>query len=546
MKTKKLYILFACLFSFYSYGQNTLGAIRNDVGSYDGYTFFAPINSKETYLINNCGEIVHQWSTNGITDSKPVSVYLLENGNILRTGKITNPDITFGGVTGKVELYDWDNNLLWEYTYSTAEASLNHDIYPLPNGNILMLAATTLTEAEAILLGRDPAIILEGKVFNQQIIELQPDLINGGGTIVWEWNIKDHLIQDFDSNKTNYGVVSDHPELLDFNFLHEELGNANWLHMNSLEYNSDLDQIIISSRLLSEMYIIDHSTTTLEAASHTGGIYGKGGDFLYRWGNPEAYDMGDSNNQTLFSQHYPHWIPEGLSDAGKIMIFNNGNSIRYSTLDIISPPTSSPGVYLYNAINGYDPTSSEWKYEAPNPSNFFSSILSSGQRLLNGNTLICDGDSGYFFEIDSSDNIVWEYINPDTANGILSQGDSPSANFVFRALKFPKDFAAFTGKDLTPSDPIELNFDISSCTTLSTKKFDFSAQIQIFPNPTSNTINISSLFPIDKIEIYNVFGKLIKTKINSKQINIEQLIQGVYFAKIYSGRKIGRKKIIKL
>ena len=547
MKIKKLYILFACLFSFYSYGQNTLGTLRNDLGSYDGYTFFAPNNSKETYLINNCGEIVHQWSTNGITDSKPAaSVYLLENGNILRTGKITNPSITFGGVGGKIELYDWDNNLLWEYTHSTTEVSLHHDIYPLPNGNILMIVVTTLTEAEAILLGRDPAIILEGKVFNEQIIELQPDLINGGGTIVWEWNIKDHLIQDFDNNQTNFGVVSDHPELLDFNYLNNELGNANWLHFNSLQYNDKLDQIILRSRLMSEIYIIDHSTTTLEAASHTGGIYGKGGDFLYRWGNPEAYDMGDSNNQTLFSQHYPHWIPDGLVDAGKLLIFNNGNSIRYSTLDIISPPTVSPGFYSYNAVDGYGPASSDWSYQAPNPSDFFSSILSSGQRLPNGNTLICDGDSGYFFEIDASDNIVWEYINPDTANGILSQGDSPSANFVFRALKFPIEFAAFTGKDLTPSDPIELNFDISSCTALSTNKFDFSAQIQIFPNPISNIVNISSQFPIDKIEVYDIFGKLVKTKINSKQINIEKLIQGIYFAKIYSGSKQVTKKIIKL
>jgi len=140
MKIKYIYTLFVCFLSFITFGQNTIGALRNDVGSYDGYTFFSPNASKETYLINNCGEVVHQWSTNGITDSTPAaSVYLLENGNILRTGKITNPDITFGGVGGKIELYDWDNNLLWEYTYSSTEISQHHDVYPLSNGNILML-----------------------------------------------------------------------------------------------------------------------------------------------------------------------------------------------------------------------------------------------------------------------------------------------------------------------------------------------------------------------------------------------------------------------
>ena len=37
------------------------------------------------------------------------------------------------------------------------------------------------------------------------------------GKIVWEWHLSDHLIQDFDAKKSNYGKPGDHPELLDFN-----------------------------------------------------------------------------------------------------------------------------------------------------------------------------------------------------------------------------------------------------------------------------------------------------------------------------------------
>ncbi len=162
--------------------------------------------------------------------------------------------------------------------------------------------------------------------------------------------------------QSNFGVVSDHPELLDFNFLNGNAGDANWLHINSLHYNSNLDQIILSSRILSEIYIIDHSTTTAEAASHTGGTYGKGGDFLYRWGNPQAYDKGDDSDRTLYSQHYPHWIPDGLVDAGKILIFNNGNSIRFSSVDIITPPIDISRCIHYDAINGYGPATSDWTY----------------------------------------------------------------------------------------------------------------------------------------------------------------------------------------
>ena len=187
----------------------------------------------------------------------------------------------------------------------------------------------------------------------------------------------------------------------------------------------------MSSRNLSEIYIIDHSTSTAEAASHTGGNSNKGGDLLYRYGNPESFDHGTSSDRTLFGQHYPHWIPNGYTDAGKIMIYNNAlvdsESNNYSAIEIIDPPTTAAGIYAYS--NGYLPANPEWSYTNPiDQTNFYSPILSSGQRLPNGNTLICQGLTGDFFEIDTDKNIVWEYINPDANNSILTQGDTPSLN----------------------------------------------------------------------------------------------------------------------
>lgn len=359
--------------------------------------------------------------------------------------------------------------------------------------------------------------------------------------------MKDHLIQDFDDTKDNFGVIKEHPELLDFNYLHAEIGNANWLHINSLQYNESLDQLIISSRLLSEVYIIDHSTNTAEASLHAGGTYEKGGDFLYRWGNPESHGMGDADSRTLFSQHYPHWIADDLIDAGKLLIFSNGNSRRFSSIEMISPTTSSEGVYTFDTTLGYGPTTAEWTYTNPvEPENFFSSILSSAQRLPNGNMLICDGDSGYFFEIDNNDNIVWEYINPDTNNGIISQGETASANFVFRALKFPKDYAAFTGKDLTPTTTVEINTNGNSCNVLGVTPFEISDNVNIYPNPTTGFISVNTKLSIDKIEIYNTLGKLMKTVLNNKNVSIENYYTGIYFIRIYCGNTTTTKKIIKI
>ena len=229
------------------------------------------------------------------------------------------------------------------------------------------------------------------------------------------------------------------------------------------------------------------------------------------------------------------------------MIFNNGNiaELLYSTVDIIDPPQISAGFYEFDAVTGYGPEIAEWRYIAPNPTDFYSAILSSGQRLPNGNTLICDGDSGYFFEIDTNNNKVWEYINPVSNLGILSQGDTPSANLVFRAIKYSPDYTAFDGRDLTPSNPIELNFDLSSCQLLSIDEYSISDNVSIYPNPTSKYININTTKNIQNIEIYDLLGKRVLASSKTKQIKVDQFGAGVYLMKIYSEeRQITRRIVI--
>ena len=169
----------------------------------------------------------------------------------------------------------------------------------MPNGNILVLCWEYKSSIDAIMAGRDPSALADNELWPTYIMEVQPQG-NNGINIVWEWYLWDHLVQDFDPSKPNYGVVANQAELLDINF-YSGNGKKDWLHCNSIDFNAQTDEIVISSRTLSEFYIIDHSTTTVEAASHSGGNSGKGGDFLYRWGNPQGYDNGISVNQELFT-----------------------------------------------------------------------------------------------------------------------------------------------------------------------------------------------------------------------------------------------------
>ena len=544
MKKKLIYILLIFSNLTLLSQVNTLGTISLTEEAYDGYTLFS--SYKNTFLINNCGQVINQWSSDYLPGH---SVYILPNGNLIRAGRKDTSTITFGGVGGIVEMFDWDGNLVWEFIYSNDEHRLHHDIYPMPNGNILVLAATVMSNEETILAGRDPNLVGgSGILYNEQILEIKPIGTNDY-SIEWEWNFNDHLIQDYDDTKNNYGVIEEHPEKLDINFLNDRIPAENWLHVNSIQYDETLDQIVISSRNLSELFIIDHSTTTEEASGDTGGTYGKGGDFLYRWGNPVAYRQGNEDNRTLFGQHFPHIIKPGLKDEGKIILFNNGTDREpaFSEVMIFSAPTTSPGIYTYEPDSSYGPEAAEFTYSSNEDNNFTSGILSGAIRLPNENLLICDGNSGRLFEITATNDIVWNYIIPmnNTTREISTQGDVlESGNSTFRGIKYSTDYEGFTDKDVTPGDPIESNFNLNTCLSLSTDNL-LNNNITIYPNPVIDLININTSLTILEVEIYDVLGKRLNyIKVNNRKIDVSGVNSGVYILKIKTEIGIILKKIL--
>jgi len=377
--------------------------------STERYILFTPEASKNTYLINDLGEPVHIWESEHL---QGLPAYLFDNGNLIRgSSPGINPVFTSGGITGQVEMFDWDGNVIWTFEYSTEAYCLHHDIEPLPNGNILMIAREKKTTAETISQGQKPSLTGTKGLWPDYIIEVQP-VGTHEGIIVWEWHVWDHLIQDYDPTKANYGTVKKHPELVDINY---KIGiSPDWTHINSIDYNEQYDQILLTAREFGEIWVIDHSTTTLEAADHTGGNSGKGGDILYRWGNPQTYHAGSSDDQKLFAHHDAQWIQTGYPGEGNILIFNNGRrpDREYSSVEEITPPVYSNGSYYRKPDSPYGPTNPTWIYTADNPPDFYSYFLGGAHRLPNGNTLICDGHHGLFFEVTPNKKIIWTYENP--------------------------------------------------------------------------------------------------------------------------------------
>jgi len=427
---------------------NTMGILYSEPKKVsEGYLLFVPLESQNAYLIDNCGIVVNTWTFEHTLIHS--GCYLLEDGSILK--------LSVSGFTYEFESYierrSWDNELVWQYSLKSEKGKLHSDLHILPNGNILVLKEEKIEVKKAISLGVNPNL-LDNKYNLETLIELKPIGVDSA-TIVWQWRLEDRLVQEYDDLKDNYGIVADFPRKYNANLYN------GFTHFNSIDYNKDLDQIILSSWSDDEIYIIDHSTTTEEAASSAGGTYGYGGDFLFRWGKPSNY--GSKSEQKLLAQHNPRWIPNNFKCfGGMISIFNNRHnelyaiSERKSAVVIINPDPDGDGVYEFEEGN-FLPVNYEFvlpnKGEIRGP--MFSLFLSGAIVQPNCNILTCEGASGRLTEFDKDGRVVWMYQSPIVNElNVGEQGSTPQVE-VYKVEKYAPLYAGLAGKNLCGKDVIE-------------------------------------------------------------------------------------------
>lgn len=512
--------------------EKTVGLFIHSSEAYQGYTLFAPSASKMTYLIDMNGEMVHSWES---AYNPGQSAYLLDDGRLLRTINYAGTShINAGGAGGGVQILDWDGTILWQYLCADSSERSHHDVEMLPNGNVLMIVWERKTYDECIAAGREASLLKDGELWPDKIIEVQP-IGADSGEVVWEWHMWDHLVQDSDPTKDTYGTVAEHPELLDLNcVINPQMSGADWNHTNGIDYNAELDQIIISLHNMNEFFIIDHSTTTEEAAGHSGGNSGMGGDILFRWGNPYNYDGGSKADQKLYLQHDAQWIPTNYPGEGNILIFNNGNKQKrpFSTVDEVPLPLNGDGTYdLQSAAN-----EALWRYTAENETDFYAVNISGAQRLPNGNTLICDGPSGTFFEVTPAGKKVWHYINPVTKSGILTQGEPLANNPVFRCNRYSSDYAGFAGKDLSPKGTIELG-DEEEALLQSTGSKELSIQ--------QNKKSLHFPYTVSQFSLYSLNGKELLQEHNLHgTLSLSRIPSGVYIATIVTENRVEQRRLL--
>lgn len=537
------------------------------------YTLYSPSNSTSSYLRDTSGTLFHTWTTPGKTNG--YSAYMLPGGTLVKGVRYSGNILSGPGPTcGEVIKVDWNGNIIWDFIYSTSTYVTHHDICPMPNGNVLLIAWEVKSNAQVAAAGGT----YSGSMWPDKIVEVQPTGATTG-TVVWEWHAWDHLVQNVNSSLANYQTsIVNHPELININYMPSQ----DWMHMNGLDYNPILDQITFSCHNLHEIYVIDHSTTTAEAASHSGGNSGKGGDILYRWGKPSAYGIpvSPSAPTVINVVHDAHWIKEGIPNAGRLACFNNrGVSNTQSAIDQVAPPLNG---YNYDIVLGqaYQPTT----YTQRHPCFGYTSNMGNSQQLPNGNMLVCMAvPNGNLYEIDPAGNSIWtftvgssnakafRYDDCYTNNaapaiptitettGVLTSSAATTYQWYMNGQPLPGE----TNQSYTPTaDGIYLVriTDANGCVYRYSVGYHFVMPTGVGNNTSQNELNIypnpsAGIFSIDEnyfggedfeISVYDLYGKLVARQKNYSTIDLSSNSNGVYYVAIRTenARLVNRKIIL--
>lgn len=516
MSLKNIYIL-AFLLSSSCLTSQTVGLFLNSEESYQGYTLYASNQYSSTFLINNCGQVINDWPSEY---TPGLASYLDGDGALVRGGVYRDENSFINAGTGGIlQRISWNGIVEWGILINNDSIGLHHDIHLMDNGNVLAIAWERISATEAIEAGRNP-ILIDEEVWSEVILEIEPIGLDSFA-VVWKWKVKDHLIQDFDNQKSNFGSVADHPELIDFNYINEI--EKDWIHMNSIYYDEMRDQIVLSAREFDEFWIIDHSTTIEEAASHEGGSYGNGGDLIFRWGNDSAF----RNTESLKYLNNQHDV-EFLED-GSLLLYNNNDTDTKNSELIRLQPTVVNDRYVFNGSFQLD-FEPEYLIEESS-SDFSSNILSSVDILPNGNILVNKGDRAEFREFTSDGQLVWLYKGTLSLFGPIEQGTFINGQ-TFKISKYDINDPRFDGLDVSvKQDNIELNplpFECDLYTSIS--DFGIENKANIYYDAISQNIINASQYDYE-IRIYSSVGSLLEA-INLKSESSTHITlddRGIYF-----------------
>ena len=389
--------------------------------AWNGYTVLSPLQTQAVLVIDMNGNVVKRWE--GLNNSAGGPARVLPGGILISASGARPPN------QESLELVqqDFDGKVIWQFSHNeqikTREGSTiwsarqHHDWQreSLPAGYYSPESAPVVEGTSTLILTHTNR--LQPRVADVMLEDDRLVEVSWKGDVLWEWVASDHIDElGFapDARKAIKAAQS-------FN---KARGSFDWLHINSAHYvgpNRWFDQgdmrfapnnVIISSREASLLAIV-----------------GRDGKIVWRLGPDFSESKELRSIRQIIGQHHAHIIPKGLPGAGNLLVFDNGGSSGYGFASPIAPDGVGAFARSTSRVVEINPVTLElvWSYTNPR---FFSTNISSAQRLPNGNTLITAGAGGRMFEVTTQGAIVWEYMYP------LFSGANAS-NAVYRAYRIP-------------------------------------------------------------------------------------------------------------
>jgi hypothetical protein len=400
---------------------------------WNGYTIYLA-REAGAVLVDMNGRVVQLWE--GL---QGFPIKLLPGGHVMGSLGVRDPRYGYMDQTDLVQV-DWDGEVVWRFDQyefiedpgqeGTWMARQHHDYQREGNpvGYYVPQMPPQTDGGKTLILGHKN--VTHPNISAKPLVDDVIYEVTWDGDIVWEWICSEHF------DEMGFGEQAKNTMARNPNMVVGKGEVGDWMHINAIStlgpncwYDAGdsrftPDNIIWCGRQTNIIAITDKETGMI--------VWQVGPDYDR---TPELKKLG-----WIIGQHHAHMIPKGLPGEGNILVFDNGGFAGYGAPNPGSPTGHNSALRDYSRVIEFDPVTLEmvWQYtyleagalKKMNQYGFYSPLISSAQRLPNGNTLITEGSGGRIIEVTHGHDLVWEFINPY----FHTEGKS---NYVYRAYRAP-------------------------------------------------------------------------------------------------------------
>jgi hypothetical protein len=332
------------------------------------------------------------WTYDAVPNgTQPNPIKLLPNGHFL----INFSEQTLDGLDSVIQEVDLTGTLIWQMTASDLNTALaaatcagcnitvvgtHHDFVLLPNGHLIVIAATQQDISGTTVLG-------------DVIIDLDQN-----HTPVWLWNEFDHL----DVNR-------------------QPMGFPDWTHTNAILYSPDDGNLIVSIRHQNWLVKVDY-------ANGTGA-----GDILWKLGYQGDFALlgGTDPTDWFYAQHGPSFVTANTTGQFSMALFDNGDDRVFPSGVTCGSTGAPPCLYSTVPLLELDETAKTATLAFHPTAPMYSFFGGNAAVLENGDVEFCEAAGGS----NETSGIIYEVTHDSSAQTVWQM--QVAAQYVYRGQRIP-------------------------------------------------------------------------------------------------------------